>query len=224
MSLSANNISKKFRYPVAMDLLKGVDLTVATGETVAIVGRSGEGKSTLLHILGTLDSATDGLLTIASQVVTPANVNAIRLRHLGFVFQSFHLLEDYTVIQNVMMPSAIAREPLSKGSAACQRAEFLLEKVGLIDRKDHFGKQLSGGEKQRVAIARALQNNPDIILADEPSGNLDRKTAEGIHQLLLSFASQEGKSLIVVTHDQELASLCQSVYLLQEGKLERMSS
>lgn len=222
MILKAEKIKKQFFHPVKLDLLKGVDLEVAQGETCAIMGRSGEGKSTLLQILGTLDNPTEGSLTIASHPVVRGNHTFLRNKHLGFVFQSFHLLEDYTVLQNVLMPSRIAREGVSPNSEAFQRGLNLLTKVGLIDRKDHFAKQLSGGEKQRVAIARALQNNPSIILADEPSGNLDRKTAEGIHDILLNFAHEQGKTLIVVTHDEELANLCQSLYRLNSGLLDKV--
>lgn len=220
--LKAKKIKKQFFHPVKLDLLKGVDLEVAQGETCAIMGRSGEGKSTLLQILGTLDTPTDGMLEIASHPVVRGNHAYLRNKHIGFVFQSFHLLEDYTVLQNVLMPSRIAREDVSPGSRAYARAIESLTKVGLIDRKDHFAKQLSGGEKQRVAIARALQNNPSIILADEPSGNLDRKTADGIHDILLDFAHEQGKTLVVVTHDEELANLCQSLYRLNSGFLEKI--
>ncbi len=219
MILKANKIAKRYNYPVGIDILKGIDLEVAAGETVAIMGRSGEGKSTLLQILGTLDLPSEGSIEIASQIVNSSNLATIRQRHLGFVFQSFHLLEDYTVLQNVLMPARIARKDCSKSSDAMDRALDLLNKVGLQDRLDHFGKQLSGGEKQRVAIARAMMNDPDLIFADEPSGNLDRPTAEGIHQLLLDFAHQQGKSLIVVTHDAELASLCHTRYRLSDGQL-----
>lgn len=219
--LKARQIKKSFTYPTALHLLKGIDLTIEPGETVAIMGRSGEGKSTLLHILGTLDSASQGKLEIASQNVANENVSAIRNQHIGFVFQSYHLLEDYTVLQNVLMPARIARQATAPGSAAHARAEALLEQVGLAERKQHFAKQLSGGEKQRVAIARALCNDPDIMFADEPSGNLDRQTAEGIHALLLRFASEEKKSLLLVTHDLELANLCDSLYLLTDGLLVR---
>lgn len=224
MILKAKKIKKQFLHPVQLELLRGIDLEIASGETCAIMGRSGEGKSTLLQILGTLDEPTEGTLTIASQPVTRHNQTILRNKHLGFVFQSFHLLEDYTVLQNVLMPSMIAREEVGENSPAWKRAHSLLEQVGLIDRKNHFAKQLSGGEKQRVAIARALQNNPSLILADEPSGNLDKRTAEGIHSLILNFAKSEGKSLVVVTHDEELASLCQKRYRLNAGILEPLHS
>lgn len=216
MILKARGLRKKFSYPVALELLKGIDLTIERGESVAIMGRSGEGKSTLLHILGTLDNASSGELEIASQNISESCLSELRNRHIGFVFQSFHLLEDYTVLDNVLMPARIGRKKVDKGWG-----EFLLEKVGLKGRIHHFGKQLSGGEKQRVSIARALCNNPDLLLADEPSGNLDKKSAEGIHRLLLDFSLVEKKSLVVVTHDFELASLCKTHYTLKNGLLEQ---
>lgn len=219
MILKAEKIKKRFLEPSPMELLRGIDLAVEPGQTVAIMGRSGEGKSTLLHILGTLDTASEGTLEIAGCKVTNQNVARIRNEHIGFVFQSFHLLEDYTVLQNVLMPAKIARNAVHKGSAAYGRAVELLEQVGLGSRMNHFGKQLSGGEKQRAAIARALCNNPDILFADEPSGNLDHKTAEGIHSLLLNFARERKKSLVLVTHDQELANLCDVRYSLKNGLL-----
>jgi lipoprotein-releasing system ATP-binding protein len=222
MILEARQITKSFAFPELLELLKGIDLQVQKGEAVAIMGRSGEGKSTLLHILGTLDAPSGGFLAIASQPVTRNNNARLRNQHIGFIFQSFHLLEEYTVLQNVLMPARIARKDTSCGSAAYKHAEYLLEHVGLSARTHHFAKQLSGGEKQRAAIARALCNNPDLLLADEPSGNLDRKTAEGIHQLLLEFTRTQGKGLIVVTHDAELASLCTSLYTLQNGVLEKI--
>lgn len=215
--LKASKIIKKFTYPQTLTLLQGIDLTVEKGETVAIMGRSGEGKSTLLHILGTLDSPSSGTLEICGKGATSSNLSHIRSELIGFVFQSFHLLEDYTVIQNVLMPARIARKSVSKLSPTYISAEKLLHQVGLGDRMHHFGKQLSGGEKQRVAIARALCNDPAILFADEPSGNLDRTTAQGIHELLLSFAKEQQKSLILVTHDQELASLCDKTYVLKNG-------
>lgn len=218
--LIAKGIHKAFYNPHLVQILKGVDLTVMRGDTVAIMGRSGEGKSTLLQILGTLDSPCSGELEIANQVVSNFNKSKIRNKHVAFIFQSFHLLEDYTALENVLMPASIARANISKGSAAHNRACELLEVVGLSSRKDFNTKLLSGGEKQRVAIARALCNDPDIILADEPSGNLDKQTSVHIHQLLLDFALNHGKTLIVVTHDADLASMCQRRFRLCEGSLE----
>lgn len=217
--LKARDIHKTFHHPVEVQILKGLDLDVRQGDSVAIMGRSGEGKSSLLHILGTLEKACKGSLTIAGQEISPFNTAKIRNKHLSFIFQSFHLLEDFTTLENILMPARIARRSIHKGSVAHTHAMELLDMVGLSDRASFRTKQLSGGEKQRVAIARSLCNDPDIILADEPSGNLDRKTADGIHDLLLNFTKERGKSLIVVTHDQALADLCDTQYQLSEGLL-----
>jgi len=217
--LRARNIQKSFYTPSCLQILSGVDLAVHQGESVAIMGRSGEGKSTLLQILGTLEIPCSGELEIDGEAVSSFNKSRIRNRKLGFVFQSFHLLEDYTALENVLMPAKIARISCAPNSTAYQRACHLLEHVGLEGRLHFSTKLLSGGEKQRVAIARALCNDPDIILADEPSGNLDRQTSRHIHSLLLNFVKEHNKTLIVVTHDQELAELCSQRYRLCEGRL-----
>lgn len=219
MILKAKNIKKAFTHPIKTQILKGIDLTVDVGETVSIMGRSGEGKSTLLHILGTLEKACEGQLEIAGHDADTFNKTVIRNKHIGFVFQSFHLLEDCTALENILMPARIARRSVSPKSEAYEHAHHLLERVGLSDRIDHNVKQLSGGEKQRVAIARALCNDPDIILADEPSGNLDHQNAEMIYEILFSFVEEQKKSLITVTHDDTLANRCQTRYRLQNGAL-----
>lgn len=218
--LQAKNISKSFSYPAKVSILKNLNLTVSKGESVAITGRSGQGKSTLLQILGTLEKPCSGQLIIAAQTITPFNAGKIRNRHIAFVFQSFHLLEDYTALENVLMPAKIGRRATSKGSEAYQHAFELLERVGLTNRAHFNTKLLSGGEKQRVAIARALCNNPDIIFADEPSGNLDKQTAQDIHHILLGFANEKGKTLIMVTHDPDLAAMCTKNYVLEQGQIE----
>jgi lipoprotein-releasing system ATP-binding protein len=217
--LQASNIHKAYHHPRSVDILKGIELTIQAGDSIAIMGRSGEGKSTLLQILGTLEQPCKGSLTISDQAVSVSNRTMIRNQSVGFVFQSFHLLEDYTALENVLMPARIARKNLRKGSEAMQRGLYLLEKVGLSERAHFHTKLLSGGEKQRVALARAMCNDPDIIFADEPSGNLDRQTAQVIHELLLSFVKEQQKALVVVTHDQELASLCAKQYELKNGQL-----
>lgn len=217
--LKAKNLHKSFHYPRTITLLKNVSLSVTERESAAIVGRSGEGKSTLLQILGTLEEPCQGEIWISDQLVAPSNKSLIRNSCIGFVFQSFHLLEDYTVLENVLMPARIARRSTGKGSEARAFCRHLLEKVGLSHRSDYHTKLLSGGEKQRLAVARAMCNDPKLILADEPSGNLDRKTAECIHELLLDFSNKPGKGLILVTHDKELAQLCTSRYQLIEGAL-----
>lgn len=219
--LQANGISKSFFKPNRVDILKNISLQLHSGESIAIIGRSGEGKSTLLQILGTLEKPCNGDLEIAGKLLKKNNPTEIRNSHLGFIFQSFYLLEDYTVLENVLMPARISRKATQYGSPIYLQAVSLLEKMGLGERIHHYGKHLSGGEKQRAAIARAFCNDPDIILADEPSGNLDRKTATNIHDLLLSSVKEKKKSLIVVTHDQELAALCDTRYTLKEGVLIR---
>jgi ABC-type antimicrobial peptide transport system, ATPase component len=217
--LRAKKIKKSFYDPAHVDILDGIDLDIRRGESVAIMGRSGEGKSTLLQILGTLETPCSGSLEIDGSPVTFFNKSGIRNRKLAFIFQSFHLLEDCTALENVLMPARIARKATSEGSDAHTRACHLLELVGLSERSQFSTKLLSGGEKQRVAIARALCNDPDIILADEPSGNLDRQTSRQIHDLLLSFSRDHNKTLIFVTHDPELAALCSTRYRLHNKQL-----
>ncbi|MEM1282535.1 MAG: ABC transporter ATP-binding protein [Chlamydiota bacterium] len=219
--LEAKRVKKHFRSPVDVSILNGVDLTVLGGESIAIMGRSGEGKSTLLQILGTLEKASGGSLHIAGQRVSSLSVTRIRRKHISFVFQSYHLLDDYSVLDNILMPARIDRRSVSVGSDAHDRAIELLDLVGLSHRAQFNTKLLSGGEKQRTAIARALINDPDLILADEPSGNLDHETASIIHDLLLSFAKKKEKALILVTHDDNLADLCDTKYHLRDGYLHK---
>lgn len=219
IALQAKGIHKTFYSPIVLPIIKGVDLIAYHGEVIAITGRSGEGKSTLINLLGTLETPCQGTLEIASQTVSRRNKSFIRNRHIAFIFQSFHLLEDCSALENVLMPARIARKEISKGSAAYQRACDLLDQVGLKERMHFHTKLLSGGERQRVAIARALCNDPDVILADEPSGNLDKETAGAIHDLLISFAKKENKSVIIVTHDPQLANLCDRNYVLLNGIL-----
>ncbi len=217
--LEAKNICKAFHHPKVVEILKGISLQVFPGESVAIIGRSGEGKSTLLQILGTLEEPCQGSIFIEGQKVLASNRTRFRNKKMGFVFQFFHLLEDYSALENVLMPARIDRQPIGKGSIAHQRGMDLLEKVGLADRAHFHTKLLSGGEKQRVALARAMCNNPSLILADEPSGNLDSQTAQIIHQILINFAHDQRKALLLVTHDRELAKLCTRHYELSQGLL-----
>ena len=218
--LQADNITKTFTYPATLELLSGISLQVYRGQSVAIVGKSGEGKTTLLHILGTLDTPTEGTLSILGKDVSSQNRNLLRNQHLGFVFQAFHLLEDATVIDNLLLPLAIARQDVSMRSQNYSMALELLEKLGLYERRHLHALKLSGGEKQRLGIGRAFITNPDLILADEPTGNLDHKTAFEIQELLLSWVEEQGKALIVVTHSPELAKRCNKSYLLESGSLE----
>lgn len=213
--LKAENLKKAFRSPGKCEILKGASLTVHEGETVAIMGPSGVGKSTLLHILGTLDTPSEGTLEIAGKNALSTEAASLRNEHIGFIFQNYNLLDEYSVIDNVLMPTKIAR---LKGKE--EHAKKLLEKVGLKDHMHHLAKQLSGGEKQRAAIARALCNSPDLILADEPTGNLDDANSEKVHELLISSAKTLNKGLIVVTHNHELAKQCGVIYTLQDGLLE----
>lgn len=218
--LSAIKISKRFLSQSSIEILKEVSLAIYPGESLAIMGASGEGKSTLLHILGTLEEPSSGELIIAGKSLAQHPSPLIRNQHIGFVFQSYNLLEDYTALHNVLMPALIAKKNIQKGSKAYERGCQLLEQVGLTHRMHFPCKLLSGGEKQRVALARALCNDPEIILADEPSGNLDHDTSEAIHQLLIHLVKEMNKSLIVVTHDHSLARLCGKKLILSDGYLK----
>ncbi|MBY0528708.1 MAG: ABC transporter ATP-binding protein [Rhabdochlamydiaceae bacterium] len=223
MILSACGIKKTYLASTPVDVLKGVNLEVPKASAIAIMGKSGSGKSTLLHILGTLEKPCSGTLTISGVSTATYPLPILRNRHIGFVFQSCHLLDDTTVLENVLMPAKIARTATHVGSPAHHRALYLLEAVGLKERAHFLAKNLSGGEKQRAAIARALCNDPELILADEPSGNLDHAHSLVIHQLLIDLTKKKGKSLIVVTHDEELAALCDAIYVLKSGILSLSS-
>ena len=217
--LEAKQIKKAFHYPSFIQILNEISIQVYGGESVAIIGRSGEGKSTLLQILGSLENPSEGSLIIEGEKVTSSNQARLRNTKMGFVFQSFHLLEDYSVLENVLMPAAIGRKSIRKKGEAETRALSLLDQVGLAERAHFRTKLLSGGEKQRVAFARALCNDPSLILADEPSGNLDRANAHIMYDMLLNFSKHSTKALIVVTHDEELAHLCSRRYELSSGQL-----
>ncbi len=214
--LKGEHLKKAFYSPAKCEILKGISLTVYAGETIAIMGPSGVGKSTLLHIFGTLDTPSDGSLEIAGKNALGEAAALLRNQHIGFVFQNYNLLDEYSVIDNVLMPTKIARI-----SGKEEVAKKLLEEVGLSDHLNHLAKQLSGGEKQRAAIARALCNNPDLILADEPTGNLDDANSKRIHDILISSAKNLNKGLIIVTHNHELAKQCDFTYTLKDGKLEK---
>ncbi len=214
MMIQARQIRKSFG---TLEVLKGVDLSVETAEVVAIMGASGAGKSTLLQILGTLLTPNSGSLEIDGTDVLRLGGNALsafRNRRIGFVFQAHHLLPEFTAQENVMMPALIGGTSLKE---ARSKADELLEAVGLSGRATHKPSQLSGGEQQRVAIARALINTPAVLFADEPTGNLDSRTKDEIHQLLLNIRKERGQTVIVVTHDAGLASLCDRTCLLLDG-------
>ena len=217
--LRATGLKKTFLFPAPVEVLKGIDIEIYPGESAAIVGKSGEGKSTLLHILGTLEKPTSGSLEICGQNVKSYSLPKLRNQHIGFIFQNYHLLESDTLIDNVLMPAKIARKATHEGSPAYKRAQMLIDLVGLQERALFPTKLLSGGEKQRASIARALCNDPDLILADEPTGNLDSKHSQEIHSLLIHLSEQFNKALIVVTHDKDFSALCHKTWVLKDGNL-----
>ena len=200
-------------------VLDGVDLTVARGEMVAVVGASGAGKSTFLHVLGALDRPDAGEVRLAGVATRTASDEALaelRNRTVGFVFQFHHLLKEFSALENVMMPLRIAEMPLAEARV---RAEALLERVGLASRMHHRPSELSGGEQQRAAVARALAAKPPLLLADEPSGNLDHQNAERLHDLFAELTSELSVGVVVVTHNRALARRASRVLHLEDGKL-----
>ena len=212
--ITATAIRKKYG---ELEVLKGVDLNVARGEIVSIVGASGAGKTTLLQILGTLERPDSGRLTIHDQEVTKLGSNslsAFRNTQIGFVFQFHHLLPEFTALENVMMPGLIA----GRGMKACEpRASELLERLNIGARATHKPSQLSGGEQQRVAVARALFNSPSVVLADEPSGNLDSAHAKELHRLFFDLREELGQTFVIVTHNEELAEMADRKLLMKDG-------
>lgn len=204
----------------ALPILSGVDFSLSANEAVAIVGASGAGKSTLLHVLGALDRPTEGEVLIEGRSVGSLDDEAIatiRNRSVGFVFQFHHLLREFTAVENVMMPALIAGVDQD---TARTRAEVILSDVGLVDRLSHKPRQLSGGEQQRVAVARALVNDPVVLLADEPSGNLDSETSGALHDLLFELRGRGELSIVVVTHNLDLADRADRVLVMEHGRLQ----
>ena len=216
MLLSVKSLCKSYRIPgqPPIEVLKGVSFDVASGERVAVVGRSGAGKSTLLNMLGGLDSPDGGSVTLDGRRIT----GKVRAAKIGFVFQSYNLMPELDVLENVTLPARSMRSPVSLG-AAKRRAAELLEKVGLSGRAGHLPAELSGGEQQRVALARALVCGPELILADEPTGNLDSLTGADIMRLLVDLSSGTDLALVMVTHSAEAAAACSRVLRLEAGKL-----
>lgn len=217
MLVSARGIQKSYG---ALQVLKGIDLDISKGEIVSIVGASGAGKSTLLHILGTLDRPDEGSVTINNSEISKLSgrqLSSFRNKHIGFIFQFHQLLAEFTAIENVAMPALIAGISFTE---ARQKAAGLLNMLGLETRSEHKPSALSGGEQQRVAIARALINNPDLILADEPSGNLDSENARSLHQLFFDLRRQLNQTFVIVTHNQELADMADRKLVMKDGKME----
>ncbi len=214
--ITGKNIYKRYG---TVEVLKGVDVQITRGEVVAIVGPSGSGKSTLLHILGTLDKADMGDVSMNNVLIsslTGKKLAAFRNKHIGFVFQFHHLLPEFTALENVCIPGWLAGRKKSEVKA---EAERLLTMLGLTQRMENKPNQLSGGEQQRVAVARALINKPDIIFADEPTGNLDSANAKELHQLFFDLREKFRQTFLIVTHNEELAQLSDRVLHMKDGKI-----
>ena len=219
--IDVKHIRKSFG---SLEVLKDIDLTIQKGEIVSIVGPSGAGKTTLLQIIGTLDRPDTGSVIIDgidTTTLSQKKLSDFRNRHIGFVFQFHQLLPEFTAIENIMIPAYIAGVNTKE---ARRRAEELLQFMGLSDRAKHKPNELSGGEKQRVAVARALINNPDVILADEPSGSLDSKNKEELHQLFFDLRDKYGQTFVIVTHDEGLASITDRTIHMRDGILEHLET
>lgn len=221
--LEAKNIHKVYHNgKKSLEVLKGIDLKIEKGKIVAIVGPSGAGKSTLLHILGGLDTPTKGKVIFQEEDIyslTDTELSRIRNSKIGFVFQFYHLLPEFNVLENVLMPALISSEFKTRAPELKKNAIGFLDKVGLGERSTYFPAQLSGGEKQRVAIVRGLINSPDLLLCDEPTGNLDSKTGSEIVALINKFNEEDKTTVVLVTHNQELVEIADVIYFLKDGLL-----
>lgn len=212
--ISATNLHKSYG---SLHVLKGVSVHVQKGEVISIIGASGAGKSTLLHLIGTLDKPDKGSLTFANTQITTLSQNNLakfRNQHIGFVFQFHHLLPEFTALENICMPALIANKNKTETQ---QKALKLLNILGIQQRSQHKPNQLSGGEQQRVAVARALINNPSVVLADEPSGNLDSASAEQLHQLFFHLRDELKQTFIIVTHNEQLANMTDRKLIMKDG-------
>ena len=225
MILKGSGIHKSYKMgKTKLTVLRGLDITVSEGEFVAIVGSSGSGKSTLLHILGALDRPDEGIVEFRSTPLSKfraSQLNAYRNKTVGFVFQFYHLLDELNILENTLLPAMASTSSagwLSKRKTAKKRGKMLLERMGLAERFKHKAYQLSGGERQRVAIARALINEPELLLADEPTGNLDSQTGNGILEALEEF-NRDGQTIVMVTHDDRIAARADRVIRLADGKI-----
>ena len=216
MLIQAQNIHKSYG---ALNVLKGVSIEIQRKEVVSIVGPSGAGKSTLLHIIGTLDKPDSGLVRVNDMDINSLKdkqLSAFRNKHIGFVFQFHHLLPEFTALENICIPAFIAK---TEKAEAEKKALELLSFLGLEERKNHKPSELSGGEQQRIAVARALINNPDVVLADEPSGNLDTASAKELHQLFFTLREKFGQTFVIVTHNNELAGMTDRVLTMRDGMI-----
>ncbi|MBR2395687.1 MAG: ABC transporter ATP-binding protein [Bacteroidaceae bacterium] len=214
--IELDNITRSFG---SLQVLKGISLNIERGEVVSITGPSGAGKTTLLQIMGSLDKPDGGKVLYDGQDITRMSekeISAFRNKHIGFVFQFHQLLPEFTALENISIPMLIAGQGMRQANA---RAKELLQLLGLADRADHKPSELSGGEKQRIAVARALANQPDVILADEPSGSLDTKNKEELHKLFFSLRDQLGQTFVIVTHDESLAAMTDRTIRLLDGSI-----
>lgn len=237
--IEAKNISKKYSPgKILVQVLSNASISVEPGETVAIVGRSGAGKSTLLHIIGGLDAPDSGTVTFRNESLYPGNTarrwtpgqvrlriaagrfrTAIRARHIGFVFQAYHLLPELSVLENTILPAMTSAGAAEPGTSIRRRGMDLLAAVGLANRAEHMPLELSGGEQQRLALARSLMNNPELVLADEPTGNLDDETGQQVLDFLFGLSRNQKRTVVLVTHNEKVAGQCSRVLVLANGRI-----